>query len=563
MASLSTQSKQDTSELRYNPTRHPARIEVSLASNEGRAPNGWEIAGLGTRVERYPSVTELEQALAHSYGVGEGQILVTAGIDDALLRISMAFGSGSKTLIFAPTFEMIPFYLKSVGGALVTVDWPGGNLPLEELNSVAMKDLALIMLVTPNNPTGAAASMQDLEELRTLAPNALLVVDHAYVEFGGEDLTERALALQPAVVLRTFSKAWGLAGLRLGYVIGAPEILEQLARYGNPYPVASPSVAIGLQQWKLGVSSLSERVSTASRERDSLYAKLDELGMEPEPSYANFVYARGASAIWAHDALASLRIGVRKFEEPRAVRITCPLDATILERVEKALDVAIRPQAFLFDMDGVLADVSQSLRAAIIKTARVYGVELGVKDIDEYKAAGNANDDWLLTQALLRKCGVNVEIDEVTQCFEGFYQGDAVTPGLHERETLRTTRECLEAWREIGPLAVVTGRVRADAERFLERFGLTDLFDTVVAREDAALKPNPEPVRLALARLELERAWMFGDTKDDFDAAFGAGVVSIGIRAKADAEVAVKEELLSAGAARAFDSIPSYEELVR
>ena len=563
MGLLNISSECAASEIRYRPAGHPAKIEIGLASNEGRAPADWESAALDVQVERYPAVGDLEGAIADSYGLDEEQVLVTAGIDDALLRISMAFGSGNKALVFAPTFEMIPRYLKSVGGSLVTIDWPGGDLPLEKLNSVAVMDLTLIMLVTPNNPTGAAASAQDLEELRSRVPNALLVVDHAYVEFGGEDLTEKALTLQPAVVLRTFSKAWGLAGLRLGYVVGTQEILERISRYGNPYPVASQSVSIGLQQWKLGASSLSERTALASRERDSLYATLIRLGLEPEPSCANFVYARGASATWTHDALASLRIGVRSFEQQSAIRITCPLDALVLERVESALDTALCPQAFLFDMDGVLADVSLSFRAAIVKTGRIYGVELSTEDIEECKALGGANDDWRLTQTLLRNRGIDVAIDEVTQCFESFYQGDGATPGLHECETLRTSRGCLEAWRERGPLAIVTGRPRADAERFLERFRLTDLFETIVAREDAALKPDPEPVRLALKRMGLKRAWMFGDTKDDFDAAFGAGAVSIGIRANADADLAIKEQLLSAGAARVFDSVPTYEELVR
>ena len=100
------------------------------------------------------------------------------------------------------------------------------------------------------------------------------------------------------------------------------------------------------------------------------------------------------------------------------------------------------------------------------------------------------------------------------------------------------------------PLALVTGRPRRDAERFLERFGLADLFDVVVTREDAALKPDPAPVRLALERLGVERAWMVGDTPDDLVAARGAGVLPLGVVPPGADPSRTRTTLEAAGAAR-------------
>jgi HAD superfamily hydrolase (TIGR01549 family) len=96
------------------------------------------------------------------------------------------------------------------------------------------------------------------------------------------------------------------------------------------------------------------------------------------------------------------------------------------------------------------------------------------------------------------------------------------------------SREQLLRWRSRRPLGVVTGRPRADAERFLARFSFADCFDVVVCREDAALKPDPAPVQLALQRLAVRTAWMLGDTVDDVRAAQGALVLPIGVLADGD-----------------------------
>jgi histidinol-phosphate aminotransferase len=105
---------------------------------------------------------------------------------------------------------------------------------------------------------------------------------------------------------------------------------------------------------------------------------------------------------------------------------------------------------------------------------------------------------------------------------------------------------------------VVTGRPRSDAERFLSRHGVADCFAAVVTMEDAPLKPDPAPVRLALERLGMSHAWMLGDTPDDLWAARGAGVLPIGCRAPGDAAVA-DAALVEAGAAQILDSVDQLE----
>src|SRR5207247_4822990 len=121
-----------------------------------------------------------------------------------------------------------------------------GDVPLAPFLTRPAEQPALIAVVSPNNPTGAAATAADIRCLAEAAPNAVVLLDHVYVEYADEDLTPAVIDLPNVVVLRTLSKAWGLAGCRIGYAIGSPEIVASLRIAGAPYPVAAPSVALAL-----------------------------------------------------------------------------------------------------------------------------------------------------------------------------------------------------------------------------------------------------------------------------------------------------------------------------
>ena len=209
----------------------------------------------------------------------------------------------------------------------------------------------------------------------------------------------------------------------------------------------------------------------------------------------------------------------------------------------------MNPEAILFDLDGVLADVSASYRMSIIETAKSFGVSITVDDISAIKARGNANNDWQVTQRLLLDHGLALSLAEVIGRFESLYQGTETEPGLRATETLLVERPWLELLGRRYSLAVVTGRPRRDAERFLHDNGIRDLFAALVCMEDAELKPSPMPVRLALGHLGVTRAWMLGDTPDDLVAARAAGVVPVGVAPPGERLESAKTTLIEAGAA--------------
>src|SRR6266699_2513019 len=141
---------------------------------------------------------------------------------------------------------------------------------------------------------------------------------------------------------------------------------------------------------------------------------------------------------------------------------------------------------------------------------------------------GDAANDWLVTGRLIELGGQSTSLDDVIARYQSLYMS------LRERECLIPPSALLEQLAARWPLAIVTGRPRAEAQWFLERAGIAQLFATVVAMEDAPSKPNPAPVRLALERLGVRRAWMVGDTPDDMHAAAQAGVLPLAVAAPGD-----------------------------
>ncbi len=533
----------------YSVPRSAAPIDRWLDGNEGADPDPalWAAAGGVDALRRYPDARSLEAEIAERVGVDPAQVLVTAGADDALDRICRAMLPGRALLMPTPGFEMLPRYARIAGGTVRTVPWTSERYPTDAVVAAVDSDVAVVAVTSPDNPTGGVASAADLQRVAAAAPEALVLVDLAYGEFADEDLAATALALPNAVVVRTFSKAWGLAGLRVGYAIGPAEVIGWLRTAGAPYAVAGPSLQIATAAWRRGDGPVRAYAQAVRRERARLEDGLCAVGARVSPSQGNFVFARVADAGWWRDGLAGLGLGVRTFPGrpglEDAVRISVLGDPAVTERVLAAVRAVAAPEAWLFDLDGVLADVSGSYRQAILETAASYGVDLTSADIAAEKAKGNANDDWALTQRMLAARGVDRPLPEVTARFQERYEG-----GLWRTETLRVPAETVARWAAARPLAIVTGRPRAEALRFLEETGILHHFATVVAREDAAaLKPDPAPVQEALKRLGVTAAWMFGDTPDDQRAARAAGVVPVGVLAPGDHDGGT---LVAAGAAR-------------
>jgi len=563
-----------TTRVPATPYRRPtprSTDTLRLDGNEGDRPQQGLLEELGglepSMLREYPDLSELQDLIAARHGVDPACVVVTAGADDAIDRLCRAYlEPGRELLVPVPTFEMIHRFAATAGGTVATIPWTD-SFPTDELIGRIGDNTAIVAIVSPNNPTGLTVSAEDLTRVAAAADCAYVLLDHAYVDYADEDLTDTALELENVVVARTFSKAWGLAGCRVGYLIASPDVANVIRNAGNPYPVSALSIAVVLRRLRRGGRELEQHTARIREERERFRAQLTDLGVQTSPSEGNFVFAElGDKAQFVYEALATLDVLVRFFphreEISTGLRISLPGHEEDFAKLTDAVDLCLAPQALLFDMDGVLANVENSYRRSTLETVRSYGVQLERTELETAVLAGDANNDWILSQRLLSQNGIEVSFDEIYERYQSFYLGTDDSPGLRENETLLVDRAVLESLASRMPLGVVTGRPREEAEWFLDRVGIAGLFETTVCLEDGPNKPDPTPVRLALERLGVKRAWMIGDTPDDIRAATAAGTLPIGIIApNADPETNAAA-LTDCGAATIIDDVAALQELI-
>ncbi|MCC6624241.1 MAG: histidinol-phosphate aminotransferase family protein [Deltaproteobacteria bacterium] len=361
----------------YKVPHHQAPIDLWLHGNEGAPPPAalWRALSDVEVLRRYPSAAALEATLAASLDVPPEAVLVTAGADDALDRVFRAYlasGWGRREIILPePTFVMLPHYARIVGAGVCSIPWPFEAFPEDAVLAAIGPATRAIALVSPNNPTGAVIAPDAVTRIAHAAPDALVLVDLAYGELADVDLWQTARLLPNALVFRTFSKAWGLAGARVGYVVGRPELLQPLRAVAPPYAVSGPSLAVAAARFATGLEDMHDYCARVRGERQALYDTLVAIGTAPVRSQANFVFTRlgrPARALWLRDALAGLGIGIRAFPAEPAiadgVRITCPADELGMRRLVAALGVALRPDGWAFGR--TVAEIGQARAAGLV-----------------------------------------------------------------------------------------------------------------------------------------------------------------------------------------------------
>lgn len=300
---------------------------VKLDANEnpyGPSPRAQEALGRLARAHRYPDPDQraIRAALGARHGIDPDCIVAGAGSDEIIDLLFRTFvGPGERVVIASPTFGMYAFDGELQGAEVVDVplrdDWSVDAERLVEASASAR----LVCIPSPNNPTGGLLP-RDVAE-RVADSGALLVVDEAYIEFShAESLASLAASGRPVVVLRTFSKWGGLAGLRIGYGVMPRAIAQTLMLVKQPYGVNVAAEAAALASLE-DVALLDERACILAGERDRMAELLAATGwIEPTPSEANFVLCRllRSDGAAVREALRRRGIFVRTFDHPRLTR---------------------------------------------------------------------------------------------------------------------------------------------------------------------------------------------------------------------------------------------------
>lgn len=303
-----------------------ARMEASGGDvwlNANESP--WLPYGSEAAWNRYPDPQprDLVRRLAELYGVEPEQLLAGRGSDEGIDLLVRAFCAAGRDaiLVSPPTFGMYAVCARVQGAAIVEAPLDSGfKLDVDAVLAAMTPAVKLVFVCSPNNPAGAGVPRADILRLAAaLEGQALLVVDEAYVEFADPQgdcgsVVDCVGKFANLVVLRTLSKAWALAGVRVGSVLADASVIELLRKIMPPYPLPAPCVEAALRALSDdGRRAMRERVVAIRGERARMRSELAALACVREvlPSQANFLAVRFADAGTAHAALLAAGVVVR------------------------------------------------------------------------------------------------------------------------------------------------------------------------------------------------------------------------------------------------------------
>jgi len=276
-------------------------VEVRLNTNESPypPPPEWLEALLAEARDiafnRYPdrSATDLREALGRLHGVPAQQVFVANGSNEVLQCLCLAYGGpGRKAAMFEPTYALHA-HIAHLTGTEIAAGRRSPDFSLDAAAAVGLVEEqrpSIVFLCSPNNPTGLAEDAATVSSV-VAATDGLVVVDEAYGQFASWSALALVAEDVPLVVVRTYSKTWSMAGLRLGYLIGPSEVVTALERVALPYHLDSLKQAAGRLALQFS-DQMERRVTAVVGERERLVAALSAMPVKVWPSQANFVLWR-------------------------------------------------------------------------------------------------------------------------------------------------------------------------------------------------------------------------------------------------------------------------------
>lgn len=320
-----------------------APASIFLNSNEsayGPSPHALvaaraAVSGIARYLENADGA--LAPVIAERFGLRENQITIGHGSDDLLARLARAYlGPGTELIRSANGYLKVPNYAHANDATVVSVPDDNFRPSVDRMIAAITERTRIVYLANPENPAGTYLTGAEVRHLHAAMPrHALLVMDSAYEEYVDAADYEPAHKLveeaENVVMCRTFSKIFGLAGARVGWVYGPHDVVDTLRRIALTFPAAAPSVAAAVAALEdRGHTKFVYDANLASRRR--LSAQLQELGLEVVPSQTNFVLVKFSdphkNAAAASDALRAKGIAVRRFGAPAYqdyIRITIGL----------------------------------------------------------------------------------------------------------------------------------------------------------------------------------------------------------------------------------------------
>jgi histidinol-phosphate aminotransferase len=270
-----------------------------LSSNEtplGPSPKAVEAIRAGTHFELYPdgSATKLRQAIGAKYGLDPGRIVCGSGSDELLSLVAHAYvGPGDEGLYTAHGFLVYRIAILAAGGTPIVAEERNHTADVDAILAKVTPRTKVVFLANPNNPTGTYLSFEAVKRLHAgLPPRVLLVLDAAYAEYVRRNDYASGLELvataENVVMTRTFSKIYGLASLRLGWLVGPAHVVDAINRIRGPFNVNGPAMAAGIAAIE-DEAHLAKAVAHNERWLEWLTGRIEALGLAVTPSVGNFL----------------------------------------------------------------------------------------------------------------------------------------------------------------------------------------------------------------------------------------------------------------------------------
>jgi len=341
----------------YAPDRAPCTVDLSDNTNCWGIPPAAERAlrdaALST-VTRYPNLyaAALKEALGTYIGVERGMLVTGCGSDDVLDSAIRAFAEPGDAIAYPdPSFAMIPIFARMNG--LVPMPVPLTESLDADADAMLATGARIIYLCSPNNPTGESLTRATIDRVVRDAPG-VVIIDEAYAEFATADCRDLLRSSDRVLLTRTMSKAFGLAGLRVGYAAGSPALVSAVEKSRGPYKVSALAERVSLAALGEGMPWVREHVNEAIGNRARLVQSLDERGLTALPSEANFVLVPVARAGERARAMRARGVAVRPFDALPGV--TAALRATD----GSALRISIGPWPMIEAMLAALDATAES-----------------------------------------------------------------------------------------------------------------------------------------------------------------------------------------------------------
>lgn len=559
----------------YATPKYAKLWDLKLDSNEN--PYGaskevlWALKELtNAQISRYPHYGELIDKVAQRFRVSQDEVLLTNGADEALsIVINTFLDKDQELLCFTPTFSMPLIYAQSIGAKIKNVNYYtkwlfDANKLIEQVDDKTK----IIYISSPNNPTGECASVCDIEKILSKFPNVAMILDITYINFAQNPPQYYSLVKKydNIFIVKSFSKDLGLAGLRLGTIVSQEQNINSCRKIISPFSVNVAALCAGIASLNdTEYENFVKEQTIASR--DALFEGLCEMGFKPYKSEANFILCDfGRYCDFIFQKLVSKGIITKKFDKNSILATHLRITAPRAQDVSKIFEALKKKNVIVFDLDGVVFDVTNSYRLAIKETFKHFSQkELSDKEIQQAKELGGLNCDWDLTKYLLEKHGVNVELDEVTKVFQDmfFNPNNEGSKGLIDNEKLLIEREVFEKLSDSYDFCVFTGRPFEEAVYSLEKFGILKYFSKIISQDDIEKekrKPHPEGLNRIKKEVIYNEICYFGDTIDDIYSGVASSTLTYGVAQKDSQSAKI---LLEAGADDIIYDISKLDEFLK